>query len=70
MKVKESLTKEQFEQEMAFAPRNYFFPTIESFVANMDKRMATLKHIEGASLRSSLFTVTPDFREDFVSRND
>jgi len=65
-----SLTKEQFEQEMAYAPRKYFFPTIELFLANMDNRIVTLKHLEAASLRSGAFTVTKEFREDFVSRND
>lgn len=64
------LTKEQFESEMAFAPRKYFFPTIEAFAENVNKRIGMLRHIEAASLRSGAFAMTKEFREDFLSRND
>jgi len=64
------LTQEQFDTEMAFAPRKYFFPTIEAFTANMNKRTGFLKTLEAVSLITGVFTMGKDFREDFLSRND
>lgn len=60
------LTQEQFDAEMAFAPRKYFFPTIEAFTANMMKRIAFLKVME----KSGVVSMGKEFREDFLSRND
>lgn len=60
------LTQEQFETEMAFAPRHYFFATIEEFAANLKKRVACLRALE----RVSAVDMGKEFREDFLSRND
>jgi len=64
------LTKEQFETEMALVPRHRFFPTIEQFVDNVNKRAGLLRELEKASLKSGAFEMSEEFREDFLSRND
>lgn len=61
-----TLTQEQFDAEMAFAPRNHFFPTIEAFTANMMKRIEALKALE----KCQVVSISKEFREDFLSRND
>jgi hypothetical protein len=60
------ITQEQFDNEMAFTPREYFFSTMEEFLRNMNKRIEFLRIIE----RSEAFTLSNKFREDFLLRND
>lgn len=61
-----AIAPEEFYFGMAFAPRNYFFPTIEAFTDNVHKRAAFLRVLESAKGLS----VSDALREDFLSRND
>ena len=69
-KISSELTREQFEAEMAFAPRKYFFATMEEFMRNMEKRSAFVKTLEAYAKLSGIFTVSDHFRNDFLARND